>query len=351
MKPLIQVFFAIPCGKFYETQCKIITRLCDAYNIEPIINEKDLLTESLLDQILDQITKCDYFIADISSGSQNVIFELGYALKAKHRSKIAILLSNISKCPSDLYALKRLQYESYKEYATKLNNWLSQFFKESHIIDDQGLIVPDYYEAFNDQDLFLKKWDTPLGCDYSLTFNGFRFSNAHLPVLSKHLAFLQDYIFEFECLINRSTIGWVVNGTKFNFEDSLIDFCVMFNLSTDGHLTPHIFSKKDINPKSHYHVFDGLIIKETINYKERLNIKTSVHGSIIKIEINDIKIYQQDLSHEPFDKYYNSIDNKTNQIGFRCHPGEEATVYSVKVASMTEDDKSTLLEDELLKLV
>jgi len=348
MKPLIQIFFAIPCGKFYENQSKIISRLCEAYNIEPIINERDYLTESLLDQILDQITRCDYFVADISSDSPNVIFELGYAFKAKHRSKVAILLSNLSKCPSDLQDIKRLQYGSYKEFASKLNSWLSQFFNENHKIDDSDLLIPEYYEAFKDQDLFLKKWDTPLGCDYSLTFNGFRFSYAHLPILSKHLAFLEDYIFEFECTINRSVIGWVVNGTKYDVKESLIDFCIMFNLNIDGHLTPHIFTKEAINPHSHYQVFDGIIIKEAINYKERLTIKTFVYGSRIRIEVNNTKIFQEDFSQEPFGKYYNPVKNKTNQIGFRCHPGEEATVYSVKVVSMSEDDKSTILDDELI---
>jgi hypothetical protein len=50
-----------------------------------------------------------------------------------------------------------------------------------------------------------------------------------------------------------------------------------------------------------------------------------------------------------YGKYYNSIINKTNQIGFKCHPGEEATIYSVKVTSITEDEKSNILYEMLIK--
>lgn len=331
MESLIKVFFAIPCGIIYENQREIIFRLCKSYNIVPLINENDYLTDSLLNQIFDQINKCEYFVADVSSNSPNVIFELGYAFKAKHRSKIAILLSNISKCPSDLQDIKRLQYGSYRDFAEKLNSWLSQFFIESIKIDDSYIPLIEYYETFKDHDNFLKRWDTPFGCDYSLTFNGFRFSNAHLPILSKHLAYLENFVFEFECSIDRNVIGWVINGTKFDPGANMLDFCLMFNLNIDGHFTPHIFSKPNIDTKTHYHVYDGIIIKEKIEFKKRLNIKTFVSGSMVSIQINNLDIYKQDFAKEPFKILYNSITNKTNQIGFRCHPGEEATIYSVRI--------------------
>ena len=331
MKPLIQVFFAIPCGIFYENQQKIIIKICESYNIEPIINENDPITDSLLSQICNKITNCELFVADISSNSPNVIFELGYAFRAKPRSKIAILLSNISKCPSDLQDIKRLQYGNYREFAEKLNEWLSQFFNSKILLDDTFKPYTNYYETFQDCDSFIKRWDFPLGCDYSLTFNGFRFSNAHFPIISKHLAYLDNYIFEFECSIERNIIGWIINGTKYKYEDNIIDFCVMFNLNIDGHLTPHIFSKQYINPNIHYQVFDRIKINYPIDYTKRLKIKTKVINSKAKVFVNDFLCFDQDFNEMPYATYYNSVKPKTNQIGFRCHPGEEATIYSIKV--------------------
>lgn len=331
MKALTQAFFAIPCGIFYDNQHKIIRKLCKSYNIEPVINEIDYMTDSLLNQIFDQITKCDYFIADISSNSPNVLFELGYAFRAKHRSKIAILLSNISKCPSDLQDIKRLQYGNYREFTDKLNNWIGQFHKKTIAINDSFIPIIDYYETFKDYDNFIKRWDFPLGCDYSLTYSGFRFSNAHIPIISRHLAYLDNYCFEFDCLINSKVIGWIINGTKFNHDDNMIDFCIMFNLNVSGNLTPHILSKQKPEPGILYKIFNGITIKDRIDFKDRLTIKTTVKGSVVSIDINGFSVFQQDFTEEPFANYYNSITPKTNEVGFRCHPGEVATLYSIKV--------------------
>lgn len=325
MKPLIQAFFAIPCGSFYDNQREIIKNICKAYNIKPIINESDYLTDSLLKQIFEQITISEYFVADISSTSPNVIFELGYAFRAKHRTKIGILLSNVSKCPSDLQDIKRLQYGNYKEFAEKLNNWFSQFYIKSAKIDTTFSPLVDYYETFMDTDRFYKLWELPLGCDFSLTFNGFRFTNAHLPIISKHLAFLDNYIFEFNCSINQYVIGWIIYGTKFNIEDTPIDFCIMFNLDIDGYLHPHIYANRQ------YHKFERLKTNLSIDYTKRLNIKTFVKDSHVEIHINNIQCFQADFNEKPYDVLYKSVPNKTNQIGFRCHPRETATIYSIKV--------------------
>jgi hypothetical protein len=331
MKPLIDVFFAIPCGIPYENQRELIKVICKNYNIRPIINEDDYLTESLLNQIFEQINKSEYFVADISSKSPNVIFELGYAFRAKHRTKIGILLANVTKCPSDLQDIKRMQYGNYKEFAVKLNNWFAQFFKGSSKIDDSFFIPKPYYETFKDLDSFNNRWEFPLGCDYSLTFNGFRFTNAPLPIISKHLAYLDNYIFEFNCTIESTVVGWIINGTKYSIEDTTIDFCIMFNLNVDGHLHPHIFTRQQKDAKATYYGFDRIKLNHAIDYTKRLNIKTYVNGSYVSILINDYSCFQADFNEEPYATLYNSLPNKTNQIGFRCHPGEVATIYDIKV--------------------
>lgn len=328
-----QIFFAIPCGDYYSNQKNIIQKICELYNIRPIINESDNTTDSLLSQIFEQIMLCDYFVADISSNSPNVIFELGYAFKAKHISKIGLLLSNVSKCPSDLQAIKRLQYSSYRIFADKLNDWISSILNvDSKIIDDSFIRFVGYYDSFQDIDHFISKWQIPLGCDYSLTFNGFTFSNANLPIISRHLAYLDNYTFEFDCLINNKVIGWIVKGTQLNFIDRVIDFCIMFNLSSDGFIHPHIFSKNKLEPGSLYKPFKREKIPDGIDCNgKRLNIKTRVEDIIITVLINDVECLRMDCSTESYKAYYDSVSEKTNQVGFRCDYTEQATIYNVKV--------------------
>lgn len=328
-----QIFFAIPCGDYYSNQKILIQKICELYNIQPVINESDNTTDSLLGQIFEQIMLCDYFVADISSNSPNVIFELGYAFKAKHISKIALLLSNVSKCPTDLQDIKRLQYSSYRIFADKLNDWISSFLLvEPKKLDDSFIPLVSYYDSFQDIDHFICKWQIPPGCDYSLTLNGLTFSNAHLPIISRHLAYLDNYTFEFDCLINNQVIGWIVKGTHLNFTDRVIDFCIMFNLSSDGFIHPHIFSKSMLEPGSHYKPFIREKIPAGIDcFGKRLNIKTQVADRIIKVLINDVVCSRIDCSEEPYKTYYDSIPEKTNQVGFRCDYTEQATIYNVKV--------------------
>jgi len=334
MKYFRKVFLAIPCGEFYENQKKIIITICENLNLEPIINEDDSSTNSLLSQITEQINEADLFIADISSNSPNVVFELGYAYKSKYIDNIGILLSNISKCPSDLQDFKRIQYNSFNDLAEKLYKWLSQFSLNNNKPDFNKIKLTDFYESFQDNDRFLRLWSLPLGCNYSLTYNGFRFTNAHIPIITKHLAFLDNYVFEFDCLINNSVIGWIVKGTKFDYNDNLIDFCIMINLNIDGNIHPHIFSKLITDGSGGYKSFDRLKITHNLDLTKRLNVKTFVNDSKIKILINDNLCFDDDFNNGQYKSYYNLVPIKTNQIGFRCHPSEEATVCSVKVSQI-----------------
>lgn len=328
----IGVFFAIPCGDYYSNQKSIIKRICSLYGVRSIINEADYTTASLLGQICRQIEKCDYFVADISSNSPNIILELGYALKAKKIEDIGVLLSNVANCPSDLQDIKRLQYGNYNQFADKLNSWLSNILSVEIKIVDESFSKFNYYDSFQDIDSFLTKWQIPLGCDYSLTINGLRFSNAHRPIISKHLAYLDKYTFEFDCQINNQVIGWIVKGTQSDVITKTMDFCVMFNLNIDGYIHPHIFSINKPNELSLYQPFDR--VKVPIDpdlLKTRINIKTHVDDYRVKVQINDIDCLEIDFSNERYRDYYDSITEKTNQVGFRCDFLEEATIFNVRI--------------------
>ena len=75
------VFYAIPCGDFYSIQNEIILAVSKKAQIDPIIAEDDLRTKGLWEKIKEQIDSSDLLVADISSGSSNIILELGYAIR------------------------------------------------------------------------------------------------------------------------------------------------------------------------------------------------------------------------------------------------------------------------------
>lgn len=90
---------------------------------------------SIIDTVLDKIDKCDIFIADVtiinssSSGSKptpnpNVMFELGYAVKALGWDRIICLndnsVSNISELPFDIRSRRISGFKREKEQLTVL---------------------------------------------------------------------------------------------------------------------------------------------------------------------------------------------------------------------------------------
>lgn len=75
-----RVFFAIPCGGFYDLQAEAIRRVARAVGVEPVVAEDDVRTKELWRKITADIDRCDLFVADIGSDSKNIALELGYAL-------------------------------------------------------------------------------------------------------------------------------------------------------------------------------------------------------------------------------------------------------------------------------
>jgi len=320
------VFYAIPCGDFYSIQNDIIGVVSKCGEVDSIIAEDDLRTKGLWDKIKEQIDSTDLFVADISSGSPNIILELGYAIREKNNKNIGIFISNSASIPSDLTGFVLQKYSSFNDFQIKLAEWLCQTLPSMKCTELTGLQkrFANFQEDFRDQDLFHRRWSIPPGGSFLFSGEGLRFSNMHLPMLTTTLAILKDCRFSFRAKIERSRLGWVVQGTKFH-EKFYPEFCVMFNIDSEGTLTPHVLNMAHPNPITLYQPFPEIKVK-SFTKSDWFDISTVVRGSNIEIIYAEKTIFSADFTREPYGQYYKTDGAKDGQIGFRCHPEEEATI-------------------------
>lgn len=325
------VFYAIPCGDFYSIQNEIIEVVSKNAQIDPIIAEDDLRTKGLWDKIKEQIDLADLFIADISSGSPNIILELGYAIREKNSKNIGIFISNSASVPSDLTGFVLQKYSSFNDFQRKLVEWLCQTLPS--IDRDKLENLPkrnaNFREDFHDQDLFHRRWSIPPGGSFIFSGDGLRLGNMPMPMLTTTLAILRDCKFSFRAKIERSRLGWVVQGTK-SYHKFYPEFCVMFNIDNEGILTPHVLNMAKPNPKSIYEPFKSEKVEGFIK-NEWFDISTIVRGSNIEIMYADKSIFSADFAEEPYGQFYNTDGTKDGQIGFRCYTDEEATINHLYV--------------------
>ncbi|MBI3379128.1 hypothetical protein HY029_00030 [Candidatus Gottesmanbacteria bacterium] len=328
-----KIFFAIPCGEFFHIQNNIIKTICETLNIECLIIEDHTKTDFLWKKITNGIDDSDYFIADISSKSTNVILELGYALREKKSRFCAIFISNNIQPPVDLQGLKLQKYNSFRDFKEKLINWI----KDNVLLDTN--ILPAFeiddlpIEDFKDLDRFIRLWSAP-GGSFSLTHEGLDVMNAHFPIMTNYLAPLNNYEFEFRARIVNGAVGWAVKGTK-RYASIVPEFCLMFNIGLDGKLTPHIFNiNKSIKEHGGYKPFNEKVRIVALKKSKEgwFNIKTIVIDDNIRILNDGEIIFEDDFSKEPYKEYYD-YPNKQGEIGFRCYQGvEEAIIeyFSIK---------------------
>lgn len=324
-----KIFFAIPCGEFYKIQTSIITDICTALNIEAIIIENNTITDFLWKKITDGIDHSDYFVADISSKSPNIILELGYALREKKHRFSGIFISGSIEPPIDLQGLVLHKYISFRDLKEKLIQWI----RDNVLIDAK--VLTNYKinhlslpkEDFSSVDRFLRLWSAP-GGSFSFTHEGLTVTNAHFPIMTNYLASLNNYEFEFKTKIVNGAVGWAVKGTK-RYASVVPEFCIMFNIKLDDNkLTPHIFNiNKYVQAGGGYKVFDEKAKEVRLKKSKEgwFNIKTIVKGDIITI-LNDKEIiFKDDFSKEPYKEYYNFPDRQ-GEVGFRCYQGIEEAV-------------------------
>jgi hypothetical protein len=150
-------------------------------------------------------------------------------------------------------------------------------------------------------------------------------------MLTTTLAILKDCKLTFRAEIESTRIGWVVQGTKFPYK-FYPEFCVMFNLDEEGIITPHVLNMEQPHPTTLYRVFSNQSKKiERFVKNNWFDIATLVRGSNIEITYNNATVFSADFAKEPYDQYYNIKGNKGGQVGFRCHPDEEATINHIQI--------------------
>ncbi len=327
------IFFAIPCGEYYGEQAKIIRRICGRARIKPIIIEHDVKTSELWNTIIDQIEQADYFVADVSSLRPNIVLELGYALKAKHESHVAFLISRNVDAPSDLIGKKRLEYSGFSDFQSQLIEWLVKVVGVNRrVYTDFNRDTLHFHDEFQDFDRFLRLWSFPPGCDFSLTSEGLRFTNAHMPILSKTLGILSDFEFTFTGRVGRDALGWVIKGTP-DLSSYYPQFCIMFNTNL-RELRAHILNVNQIHPQSLYQPFTPQPVNLQVSREGWFTITTRGEGDVVTILNEGRVIFRANFATEtPYSSFYN-FRRKLGEIGFRCHPGEEAIIRQVEVREL-----------------
>jgi len=336
-KRQINIFFAIPCGDFFINQNECIKNVCEVAGVDPIIIEEQTMTSALWQEITNAIDLADYFIADISSNSPNILLELGYSIREKKLKYNAIFIQNSIEPPSDIKGFKFQKYGSLHEFRDKLIDWMINNIPIDYHNKDKLKSLKSqkvkgvyYHEDFKDLDRFIKFWSYPPGSLYRLTSEGLLFTNAHFPIMTTHLALLENYEFEFKAKIKVRTLGWIVKGTRKFGTNSLV-FCIMFNINKKHKLLPHIFTSKDIHPATHYQVFNTEKKTVKLNLKEGwFTLITRVDGDRITISNDKKIIFGQNFTIEPYKKFY-EFPKKQGEVGFRCSPNEEAIINYVKV--------------------
>ncbi len=335
MKPT--VFFAIPCGEFYGPRRKVIEEVSRQVGIDPIIEERFLETEELWRGITEKIDDSDFFVADVSCQRQNVAIELGYALARKRLKKVGIFTSSVSPIPSDATVFKCPEYSSLTDFRNKLREWLASALGVARICDNDGgsQSHPAFSEDFMNQDWFLRRWFAPSGSSWHLSHEGLRFTGAHFPIQTMTLGLLKNYEFEFKARIDKGCIGWTVQTTM-QPGKLLPSFCVLFQMDSQGTLTPYIWNEKYPNNGVGYEPFETARTSYSISRPDGwFTLITRMKGELIEIERNGNKIFSRNLTEEPFSKL-NEFQKKQGNVGFRCYLDphgrivEEATVsYAV----------------------
>jgi hypothetical protein len=298
-----------------------------------VIVERDLVTKGLWEKIVEKIHDADYFVADISSGSPNVLLELGYALRDKPERRIGIFISSSTKTLSDLNGFVRQEYSSLSDFADRLSGWLYDSVPNlsEDLVGSKEIYLNSYFhEDFMNQDLFLKRWSVPPTGQYVFKGRGIQIGNMNLPMLTKHLGLMDDHEFEFKAQILKRCVGWAVLGTYQNYDDLVPSFCLMFNLNPEARVTAHIWNARKPDPVNLYHVLGSQEIS-AFSVDAWIKVKTAIKGDSVTIFLNDLEIMNIDFATTGFHEACILDHKKQSQVGFRVDRGEEAIINYVTV--------------------
>lgn len=337
-----EIFFAIPCGEFYSVRYRYIKAICKEAGVKPIIIQDQAKTGALWEEIVENIDCADYFVADISSESPNVILELGYSTREKRR-KYAVFKERRVKAPSDLGGLKFQEYATMREFKEKLVQWIVDNVPcvRSNILrnlDSLDASVPTFREDFFDWDRFIKLWHWPPGSYVNLTSEGLHFTNAHLPIMTTHFGLLRNYEFKFKAKIKKRNLGWIVKGTR-EHDSYFPGFCVMFNIDEEGRLQPHILNWTKKGPE--YKQFKTGPPFDLHKKDDWFTLTTKVvEDKITVLNGQNIIVFHDDFTGDRYKEWY-EFPNKQGEVGFRCHPGEEGIIRCLELRETEIGAKKT----------
>jgi len=153
-----------------------------------------------------------------------------------------------------------------------------------------------------------------------------------MPILSNHLALLQNYSFEFKAKLLSGAVGWVIKGTK-DYNDIMPRFCLMFNIVQAGTLTPHIFKGDRRHPVHQYHQLQDLAVYvgERLDLPRFYDIKTTVKDDLVEIHFDGEPVFSHTFGTHPTEQELYNFNPKGGQVGFRCYPTEEAIIRDLDI--------------------
>ncbi len=333
------VFYAIPCGAFYSVQSNIIRDVTRKVEADALIEERDIATTAIWENITQKIRECDLFVADISSRSHNVILELGYALREKSLRDIAVFESDAVTPMTDLGMIKHRKYSSFINFQTELAAWLANVLPRRAVAMLNTPTQCTFSEDFMSIDSLTKWWWLPPMRYIAFTGEGLKVSGLdRFPLLTAHLALLRNYEFEFHAKITAMRIGWVVMGTRPMNAAVPLNW-VMFNIDLEGRLRPHVGWCRPETGEFGYNDEQGLDIP-TIPTSFRpgkdgwFSLCTRVRGDTAEILHESSVLHRLNIREQPSSKYWRPALQPTGEVGFRCAWGEEAVIRRAVVREL-----------------
>ncbi len=121
--------------------------LRESHGVQVERGDHQILTQPLMDKIRNQITKCDFVIADVTGGNPNVFYELGIAHASK-KPVIFITQDAPEDAPVDIRPYEFIVYSlgEHGKVLDSINNAVSVLFSDQHkdIFDEAKEILGEF---------------------------------------------------------------------------------------------------------------------------------------------------------------------------------------------------------------
>lgn len=334
-----RVFYAIPCGAFFSAQRDIIVSETRRHGATPYVDEINNITRPMWSGIARNIRSADYFVADISTRSPNVLLELGYALREKPLDRIAVFEAKSATLLSDLQAFTHAKYDSFRDFHDKLSLWLTSVLptRARHRANSEIRPRVSFNDEFRDKDALSKWWWIPPSAFISFEGDGLKISNMRgFPLITSHLQLLMDYDFEFQAKILVERIGWVVMATT-RTGDVVPTNWIMMNLDCNGRLRPHVGWVDHAGRRvGHNNPLQDNTHNIETGFRASIGswftLLTRVRSASIEVLHEGRSLYSFSAEDERYSRFWTG-GVRHGQVGFRCDEGEVAVVNKIQVTA------------------